>query len=296
MSKPVVFVIGASGSVGTATVTALSAKYADKVEIRAGMRRPEKAEKLKTLPNVTTVQATMGDSKLVDTFTGVSTLFIVTATSKDRAELTIKTAEYAKQAHVKHIVLVSLLMVDYPEKIFGGQLSQVERSVSKLGVPYTFVRPSFFMENYILFMKQSIVEQGAIFYPVDPDVPFMPLALQDLGNVFATILVNPEKHANKTYRVYGDRHSHGDFAKELSKLLGREIKYIRIPYEVMKKGMLDTGAVEEWQADGVLEGFQLIDAGSPVMAGNDLGVYKSITGEDPTSYKEWLANNLGAFQ
>ena len=47
MGKPVVFVIGASGNIGSATVQALSAKYSDKVEIRAGVRNPDKADKLK---------------------------------------------------------------------------------------------------------------------------------------------------------------------------------------------------------------------------------------------------------
>ena len=47
MAKPVVFVIGASGLIGSATVLALSAKYSDKVEIRAGVRNPDKADKLK---------------------------------------------------------------------------------------------------------------------------------------------------------------------------------------------------------------------------------------------------------
>ena len=47
MAKPVVFVIGASGNVGSATVRVLSAKYSDKVEIRAGVRNPDKADKLK---------------------------------------------------------------------------------------------------------------------------------------------------------------------------------------------------------------------------------------------------------
>ena len=47
MAKPVVFVIGASGNIGSATVQALSAKYSDKVEIRAGVRNPDKADKLK---------------------------------------------------------------------------------------------------------------------------------------------------------------------------------------------------------------------------------------------------------
>ena len=47
MAKPVVFVIGASGNIGSATVQALSVKYSGKVEIRAGVRNPDKAETLK---------------------------------------------------------------------------------------------------------------------------------------------------------------------------------------------------------------------------------------------------------
>ena len=58
MTIPVVFVTGASGQIGSSTVIALSAKYADKVEIRAGARNPEKADKVKSLAGVTVVQAT----------------------------------------------------------------------------------------------------------------------------------------------------------------------------------------------------------------------------------------------
>lgn len=52
MTKPVVFVIGATGSIGTATVTSLAGKYADKVEIWAGVWNPDKADKLKPLAGV----------------------------------------------------------------------------------------------------------------------------------------------------------------------------------------------------------------------------------------------------
>ena len=60
MDKPVVFVIGATGNIGSATVTALSIRHADKLDIRAGVRNPDKAEKLKGLTGVSVVQAEMG--------------------------------------------------------------------------------------------------------------------------------------------------------------------------------------------------------------------------------------------
>ena len=108
MSKPTVFVIGSTGSVGSATVRALSASHASKAEIVAGVRHPDKADSLKALPNVRVVQATMGDPKLAETFVDVNTLYIVTPSTEDRARLAVSTAMSAKQAGVQHIVVASM--------------------------------------------------------------------------------------------------------------------------------------------------------------------------------------------
>ena len=51
------FVIGASGKVGSATVQVLPSNYTDEVEIHAGVHNPDKAEKLKESSNVSIVQA-----------------------------------------------------------------------------------------------------------------------------------------------------------------------------------------------------------------------------------------------
>jgi len=109
MNKPVVFVIGASGQIGSATVRNLSSKYREKVDIKAGVRNPDNAEALKALPGVVVVKATMGDESLVETFKGVDTLYIVTPTVGNRASITNSTADSAKQAGVKHIGVVSLV-------------------------------------------------------------------------------------------------------------------------------------------------------------------------------------------
>ena len=145
MSKPVVFVIGASGNVGAATITTLSEKYADQVEIKAGVRNPDKASKLQAIPNVEIVQATMGDSKLVSTFTGVSTLYIVTPNTEDRAQLVFSTAESAKQAGVKHIAVVSSPTAEFVVDItFRRQFNEMETKIATLGINYTVIRLPMF--------------------------------------------------------------------------------------------------------------------------------------------------------
>ena len=295
MSKPVVFVIGASGYVGTYTVSNLSAKYADKVEIRAGVRNPEKADKLKALPNVTVVKATQGDSNLVDVFAGVSTLYIITPGPENRAQLAISTAESAKQAGVKHIAVVSVTTADLTtDFIIGSQFAEIESAVAKLGVPYTFVRLPYFMENYFR-LKDSIVGQGVIYSPADPDKPYQTVSTEDAGKASAEILAHPEKYVNKTIYIISHRETYNDFAKAISEVLGREIKYIQIPYEAARKTLQESG-VPEWQVKASFEFLKLIDNSAPSVAGNKEGDFRSITGEEPTDLKQWVAKHVGDFQ
>ena len=294
MAKPVVFVIGASGNIGQATIQALSSKYADILEIRAGVRNPDKADKLK-LPGVTIVQAQMGDKDtLINTFKGVDALYIVTPGTENRAALTIHTAETAKEAGVKFILVVSLPTTGFTDTIFGRQFTEIETKVSQFGVPYSLLRLPFFVENNWGF-KDSIKNDSTIYSPVDPTKPFTNVVVDDAGKAGAVILANYTKHFNTTYTISSDRYTYDDLAKTFSEALGREIKYVRIPYEAAKQAFLKIG-FEEWRVDGLLKFFKLIDNDSTVTNHPDLSVYKTLTGEEPTSIKSWVSKHAGAFK
>ena len=290
MSKPVVFVIGASGSIGSATVSALSSKYQDIVEIRAGVRNPDKADHLKSLPGVSVVKATMGDEDLVNVFKGVDRLYIVTPTAENRAALTISTAESAKKAGLKHIAVVSGLAMKFPETLFGSQFSEVEDKVSSLGVPYTFIRLPFFVDNLLGF-KDS-VSQGAMYYFLNPDVKMYTVVVEDAGKAAATILVNPTKYVNQILTPCSDVHSYGEVAAELGKALGKEVKYIQVPIESAQKTMEGMG-LPTWQAKGSVEIIEIMNEGK--FFGGPT-VYKEITGEKPTDLKTWVSKHANAFK
>ncbi len=169
MSKPLVFVIGASGKIGSATVRNLSSKYREKVDIKAGVRNPENAESLKDLPGVVVVQATMGDKALVETFKGVDTLYIVTPTAENRVAITNSTADCAKQAGVKHIGVVSSTASELPGLSLGQHFRDIEQHITSLGIPYTSVRLPAFLENIYGF-KQSVIAQNAVHSGINADV------------------------------------------------------------------------------------------------------------------------------
>ena len=296
MAKPVVFVIGASGSIGSATVAALAAKYADKVEIRAGVRNPDKADKLKAIAGVSVLQATMGDKDtLKSTLKDISALYIVTPSVDSRIELVTTTAEAAKEAGVKFVMVVSGFLAELSDTILGGQFSEIEDKVGKLGVPYAFLRLPFFVENLWGF-KDSIVGQGAIYCPVDPEKPYPAVVVEDAGKAAAAILTDPSKHAGKTYSIISDRFTYNDIAQGFSEALGKEIKYNRVPYEAAKQAFLGMG-VKEWQVDGLLQAFELIDSGgASQLSTAGVSDYEKITGENPTTLKAWITKYAPGFQ
>lgn len=251
MTKPVVFVIGATGQVGSVTLRNLAAKYVDRVVIRAGARKTEKADKIKSLAGVALVQATMGDGELVKILEGVDVLLIVTPSTKDQAALAVSTAQFAKSAGAKHIAVVSVLVADLTDTVIGRQFMEIEKSISKLGVPYTFIRLPFFTENFWAF-KDTIVNQGIICCPADPDKLFAQVALDDIGNAMASILVSPASYANKTIDLVSDCQTFNKVAQGFSAALGKEVKYVQVPYEAAKEPFLSLG-LPEWQAEEVLE-------------------------------------------
>ena len=296
MGKPVVFVIGASGTIGAATVAALSVRYADQVEIRAGVRNPDKADKLKSLANVTVVKASMGDKEnLTGILKGVNALYIVTPTSEKRTQLAIATVEAAKTAGVKHVGVISVSTAGLPNTLIGGQFAEIEGTVGQLGVPFTFIRLPYFAEN-LFGSKPTITAQGAIVTPADPAVPFGLITAEDAGEAGAALLVNPAKHAGKTYDLISDVVTYNDIVSSFSKALGKEIKYTRVPYEAAKQASIEAG-LPEWQVDGFFEVVKLIDDGVPKANPiSDVSAYKTITGRKPTTADEWIIKNAPGFQ
>ncbi|XP_041379587.1 LOW QUALITY PROTEIN: NAD(P)H azoreductase-like, partial [Gigantopelta aegis] len=261
------------------------AKYADKLEIRAGVRNPDKADKIK-LPGVTIVQQKWGQKeKLKETLKGVDALFIVTPGVENRGPWPLQSREAAKETDVKFILVVSVLTNSLTDTIFGRQFTELEGKVSSLGVPYAFLRLPLFVDNKLGIQRYH---SGPVYllWSLSPDKPFTPVVVEDAGNAAAVILSDYTKHTNKTYSVVSDRYTHSDLAKAFTEGSRKRIKYVQVPYDACKRRFLGKG-YPEWQVDGILEIFKLIDNDScpPVNNQADLSVYKTLTGEEPTSIK-----------
>ena len=296
MSKPTVFVLGCSGSIGSATVRALSRKYSDTLNILAGTRdtASEKVTSLRSLPGVTILHADMNNKEgLRDLLTGVTSLFIVTPTNGFR--LAIGAAEVAKASGVKHILTVSVLTVELTDTIYGKQYGELESSVKHLQIPYTFIRLPPFVDNYWAY-KRPIQQNSSFSTPADPTKPFSAVVVEDAGKAAAAIMADPEKHYGKTYKLISNRHTLKELAAAFSQALGKNVKYERISYNDCRRRLVEVVGFSEEDADGILEIYRLTDEECPMLDDPEMSHFNQITGEKPTSLKEWVNEVTPAFK
>ena len=69
-----------------------------------------------------------------------------------------------------------------------------------------------FIDNHF-GLKDLIASQSQVIFPVDPDKPYTPVAIQDICRAVGSIVQDVEKHKGKTYHLASDRFSLGDLAK-----------------------------------------------------------------------------------
>lgn len=129
--------------------------------------------------------------------------------------------EAAIQACVKHVVFLSLIGAQ------NNNLSphrKIERYLEKAGIPYTFLRASFFMQNLTTTHKEEI-EEGELFIPAGHGLTSF-IDARDIAEVATVSLINPG-HEYKAYDLTGpEALDYQHVADVLSSTLGRRIQHI----------------------------------------------------------------------
>ena len=183
-------------------------------------------------------------------------------------------------------------MAEHPDTIFSKQYNPVETEMSTLGVPYTIVRLPSFVENLYSF-KDIIFSESAVTYFLNPATKFAQIVVEDAGKASAAILVNPSKYANRTLKLTSTINSYSNIVKELSRALGKEIKYIQLPMDTAVAALEQLGW-PTWQAKGVIELAKILNTTESTRG--YVSVYESITGEKPTDFQTWVDNHASAFK
>jgi uncharacterized protein YbjT (DUF2867 family) len=105
----------------------------------------------------------------------------------------------------------------------------IEQHIRNLDLPYTILRPVFFMHNWE-GMRERIFE-GVFEGPLDPSKPLQQLAVDDLGSFAAMAFANPERWIGGEVDLAGDDPTMLEAAWIFGRVTGREVRYVQIPWD-----------------------------------------------------------------
>ena len=290
-----ILVTGATGTVGSEVINQLSGAAAD-VNIRAAAHSIENLKKIVKSDIVEPVEMDYDKpDSLKDALKDVDRVFLLTPFQSDMVELSSNFLKEIENAgNIKHIVKLSVMGADSEPGIIGSRLHrQVEKMMEDTGIPFTFLRPNFFMQNFVNFFSQSIKEQGAFYLPAgDGRVSFVDV--RDIASVAVQVLTNNNdgRHNGKAYNITGpEAISYGDVARILSEQLGKKISYVDISEDAARKGMKETGS-DDWTINYMMELFNIIRMGYLSQVSS---VIEDVTGKKAIPLNQFAKDYSGAF-
>ena len=114
---------------------------------------------------------------------------------------------------------------------------------------------------------------------------------RDVAEAVATVLTS-DGHEGKSYLLTGPESiSIQDVANTLSKVLGKEVKYVDVPPEAAKEAMLGMG-IPEWVADGIIETAGALSEGLGDYTADD---FEELTGHQANSYETFARDFAQVF-
>jgi uncharacterized protein YbjT (DUF2867 family) len=217
---------------------------------RVMVRSPEKGRELEER-GIGTVPGDFTDpASLSLAMEGVDSLFLLSPAVENQAELQINAVNAAVGAGVSYIVKVSAVgaALDSPMTL-GRAHAEVEQALAKSGIDHTILRPGSFMQN-VLNSADPIRERGE-FYGSSGSGKDALIDARDIASVAFTTLTT-EGHAGKLYTLVGpDGLSNEDVAGILTDTLGKTVRYVDLPGQAYKAGLLEAG-LPEWLADDLV--------------------------------------------
>lgn len=230
-----VLVTGATGNVGAAVVQSL---------LEAG--EPVVA----AVRNVTKARAQLGSdlqyasfditdpSTFAPALNGVDRIFLMRPPEiTDMHQVLKNLLDAAEKAGVRQVVYLSVSGAD---KIPFNPHRAIERVLQESRVPWTILRPGFFMQNLNMHHTQLIRQRGEICVPAGRGKTAF-IDTRDIGEAAAKVLTEPG-HDRRAYTLTGtEALTYFEVAKIFSEAWGRPIRYSNPSPLTFRREMLAQG-------------------------------------------------------
>lgn len=255
-------IMGATGNVGRNVVAGLSSSGHD---IRALTRNPDAYSGVGQA-----VSADPHDAdSLAKAFSGANGVFVMTPPYWQEADC-LSAGQKAveaigkalKTAKPDHVVLLSSVGAHLPEGTGPIKtLGALEAEISDIGIPSTFLRAAYFMDNWAPLLPVAL-EAGVLpSGQTDLDNAVDMISTKDIGKIAAEQLLAPSDQSTQIFTLTGPQKiSPNDVASVASGVLGKPVSAVPQQPEETRQALTSMGASPSY-ADALVELYDGINSG-----------------------------------
>ncbi|WP_026575464.1 SDR family oxidoreductase [Bacillus sp. UNC438CL73TsuS30] len=214
-------VTGATGKLGSKVIETLL-KTVPASQLAVSVRNPEKAENLRARG----VEVRQGDfdqpESLDSAFAGIDRLLLISADKDNETRIRqhANAVAAAERAGVKFIAYTSLGNAMESKNLFAPTHQATEEAILKTGIPYSFLRNNWYLENEIPSIQGVIAGAPWVTSAGNGKVGWAPQ--QDYAEAAAAVL-SGNGHENTIYELSGKVLTQEELVDALGTVLGREI-------------------------------------------------------------------------
>jgi uncharacterized protein YbjT (DUF2867 family) len=227
MIKPKILVTGATGKTGGAVVTELLAKD---WPVRAAVRvQDARSDLLQRRGAEVVVADTFNPSQLMDAMRGVQRAYYCPPYHPFVIQSASAFAVAAREMGLEQIVGLSQWIAgpNHPA-LMTRQLWLIDRMYAALpNVAHTVVNPGFFAESPYLEMMPFAAHLGVFPLPVAGESRDAPPSVADIARVAVAALLDPARHAGKSYRLTGSKLlSVLEMTAVIGQVIGHKVRHV----------------------------------------------------------------------
>jgi len=228
MTKPRIIVTGATGKTGRVVVTELlKAGY----PVRAMVHREDGRSARLKAQGAEIAVADMSDvERVADALKDVHRAYYCPPYDPNMIQGAVAFAVAATEARLEHIVgLTQWLASPSHPSLLTRQSWLVDRLLSMTsGVAHTIVNPGFFADTYLTTI--GLAAHLGIFPWMYGNSRNAPPSNEDIARVAVAALMDPARHAGKSYRPTGpELLGAEDMAKAIGRAVGRSVRVVPTP-------------------------------------------------------------------
>lgn len=282
-------ILGPTGNIGAAIIRQYIKREQSADLLTAGRNQ----ERISSLFNgqVNTAFFDFNDESSYDIFQKVKKVFMLAPPKgPDQLTIFINVLQHLKAANIQHLTFLSGRTTG---DVVGYPLREMEALISNSRLPFTILRPSWFMQDFLTWWQADLQNENKIYLPLK-DFPISFVHVDDIGELgFLSLRECPAALQNKITDISGpEALTITQIAEIYSNQLGRQITYVDLSPTDYHQHLLDVVGWPEKTAKFMNVLFDLVKTGKERAVNLE---NEQVLGRKLISFEAFVAENKAAW-